>query len=60
MKNIYDNLDIVDFIDSERSFNANILSQSKLKLRNYILNDDLKDKIYSHWGFVFKEFGYDK
>jgi hypothetical protein len=60
MKSIYDSLDIVDFKDSERSFNAYILSQSKVKLRNYFLNDDLKDKIYSHWGFVFNEFGYDR
>ena len=60
MKNIYESLDIVDFRDSERSFNAYILSQSKVKLRNYILNDDLKDKIYSRWGFVFNEFGYDR
>jgi hypothetical protein len=58
LKNIYGCLDINGFKDNERSFKAYILSQSEVKLNNYKINDDLRDKLYSCWGFVFKKYGY--
>ena len=60
LENIYDSVNIDGFEDYKRFFNDYILSQSDVKLNNYILDDALKDKIYSRWGFVFKKFGYDK
>ncbi len=59
LKNIYDSLDIDGFKDSDRAFKAYVLSQSKVKLNSYNLYDELKDKIFSRWNFVFKNFGYD-
>ena len=60
LKNIYDSLDIDGFKDSDRAFKAYVLSQSKVKLNSYNLDDELKDKIFSRWNFVFKNFGYDR
>jgi hypothetical protein len=59
LKKVYDGINIDGFKDSERAFNAYILSQSEVKRYSYHLNDELKDKIYSRWGFVFKNFGYE-
>jgi hypothetical protein len=53
-------VNINGFNDSERAFKAYILSQSKVKLNSYHLDDDLREKVYSSWGFVFKNFGYDR
>jgi hypothetical protein len=60
LKKVYDGINIDGFKDSERAFNAYILSQSEVKLHSYHLDDELKDKIYSRWGFVFKNFGYER
>ncbi len=58
LKNIYDSLDLNGFSDYKRAFDAYILSQSDFKPYTYSMNDDLKNEIYSRWGFVFKNFGY--
>jgi len=60
LKNIYGGVDIDGFKDSERAFKAYVLSQSKVKLISYDLDDGLKDRIFSRWNFVFKNFGYDR
>jgi len=60
LKNIYNDLNLGGFKDNERAFKAYILSQSEVKLNNYHLNNDLKDKIYNRWKFVFENFGYDQ
>lgn len=60
LKKVYDGINIDGFKDSERAFNAYILSQSEVKLHSYHLDDELKDRIYSRWGFVFKNFGYER
>jgi hypothetical protein len=60
LKNIYNTLNLGCFKDNVRAFEAYILSQSNVKLNDYFLDGELKDKIYSRWKFVFKNFGYDQ
>jgi hypothetical protein len=60
LKKIYKSVNIDGFDKYERTFNAYILSQSEVKLNSYHLDEELKDKIYRRWGFVFKEYGYDR
>jgi len=52
-------LNLADFKKSERAFRAYILSQSEVRLHNYVIDAELREKIYKKWGFAFKEFGYE-
>ena len=59
LRRIYGVLNLAGFKKSERAFRAYILSQSEVRLHNYVTDAELREKIYKKWGFAFKEFGYE-
>jgi len=59
LRRIYGLLNLAGFKKSERAFRAYILSQSEVRLHNYVIDAELREKIYKKWGFAFKEFGYE-
>ena len=58
-KKIYESLSLEGFSDAERAIKAYILTQSEIKTANYKINDNIKDKVYSNWAFVFDKLKYD-
>ena len=60
IRGIYTHLHLDGFQESEKTFKKYIASQKSVKTHTYKMDEDLKEKIYKEWRFVFDEFGYDK
>lgn len=58
LKNIYTKLQIDGFKKSETTFNEYIASQTKVKLQKYIIDENIKQRIYREWKFAFDNFDY--
>lgn len=60
LKRIYDTLDLDGFTDVENRFKAYLLAQSEIHPHQYIISDEVRQKVSSRWGFAFDAFGYDR
>lgn len=60
MEMVYSNLKIPGFENAKPAFEKYIQKHVKYKRNNHILNNEIKNKVYQHWDFTFKEFGYEK
>lgn len=58
IKNIYNLLRLRGFRDAAPAFETYIQTQLSIQKDQYILTDELKQKIETRWGFAIKEFGY--
>ncbi len=58
-KKIYNCLELNNFSDVNMLIKDYILSQLEIKTASYNITDDVRNKVYSHWAFVFDEFEYD-
>ena len=58
LKNIYKDLGLGDFKESEEKFASFLKAQESIKTKKYEANDGIKEKIDQKWGFAIKEFGY--
>jgi len=59
LKKIYEYLNLEGFSGNEKIFKNYVSSQKNVRTHNYILTEEVKSKVSSRWGFVFKEFGYE-
>lgn len=57
---IYGGLSLSGFDRVEKRFRAYMLSQSEIHPREYVVSDEVKEKVNSHWGFAFDAFEYDR
>jgi omega-hydroxy-beta-dihydromenaquinone-9 sulfotransferase len=60
VKNIYSTLHLNGFKQSEKKFTEYILSQTQVKKQKYVLDENVKEKIYREWTFAFDAFQYEK
>ena len=60
IKEIYSRLELDGFQASEETFKKYIASQEHVKTQRYMLDDSLKERIYSEWKFAFDAFNYEK
>ena len=60
LRNIYSQLHLSGFRESEKKFAQYIASQAKVKTQTYVLSDRIKETIYSEWKFAFDSFHYEK
>ncbi len=60
LRRIYDTLSLPNFKDSEEIFKKFIKAQSKIRTGKYEVTDEIVNKVYPKWKFVFDEFGYEK
>ena len=58
-KKIYESLSLEGFSYAERAIKDYILTQSEIKTANYKINDNIRNKVYSSWAFVFDNLKYD-
>ncbi|HEC82040.1 MAG TPA: sulfotransferase [Thermoplasmatales archaeon] len=59
VKRVYDSLGLDGFKQSEESFRDFVKSQAGVKTRNYVVDEELREKINKRWGFAIKAFGYE-
>lgn len=60
MRYIYTKLNLGEFQESEKKFSDFIQSQTQVKKQKYLLDQNLKEKIYTEWKFAFEAFHYKK
>ena len=58
MKCIYSELNLPGFKRSENKFKSYIKSQEKIKTSKYVINEELKNKIYSYFKETIDLWGY--
>jgi hypothetical protein len=58
IKRIYIQLHLNGFQESEKKFMEYIASQAQFKTQNYLLDEPVKEKIYTQWKFAFDMFHY--
>jgi hypothetical protein len=60
LKRIYEELQLPGYISVEKRFYAYMLAQSEIHPHEYLISDEIREKVLSHWAFAFDAFGYDK
>ncbi len=60
VRRVYTVLGLDGFEEAEDAFKSYIDSQRNVRLHEYRVSDDVREKLSSKWGFIIKEFGYDK
>ncbi len=58
IKNVYETLHLKGFLDVQSAFRVYIDSQKSITTDQYILNEEIQQKIERKWSFAIKEFGY--
>ncbi|HEC92641.1 MAG TPA: sulfotransferase [Candidatus Atribacteria bacterium] len=59
VRKIYEGLNLKNFSANEGVFRRYIAAQREIKTHRYKLTEEVRSKVSSRWGFVFKEFGYE-
>jgi hypothetical protein len=60
VETIYSKLGINSFEKAKPAFEEYIKKHENYKRNHYKIDDKIKEKVYKEWGFVFKEFRYNK
>ncbi|HEC95665.1 MAG TPA: sulfotransferase [Euryarchaeota archaeon] len=60
LETVYTKLGIKGFEQAKPAFKRYVKAHENYKPYTYKIDEDVKKKIYSEWGFAFKEFGYTK
>lgn len=58
MKEIYEKFDIPNFVEAKPYFESYIQSQQKYQKNNYVLDEEILQKVNKNWGFALEEFNY--
>jgi hypothetical protein len=60
MKEIYTKLGLAGFADSEVVLKSFIEDQKEVKLSNYSIDPEFKERVWKRWNDAFEKFGYDR
>lgn len=60
VERIYRAVDLPGFDRMRKAFSRYVLSQEEVSAHEYEVDEEVREKVYRRWGFVFEEFGYDR
>lgn len=60
LKGVYAKLGLKGFDHAKPAFERYVKAHENYKPYSYSIDEEVKKKVYKEWGFVFKEFGYER